>query len=332
MIKQLFTCLLASLLVITSCETNTDDTPTPEIPTPEQTCQLTQRQTTTQDPDGSITSYTSSMEYDTQKKLTGFTTLYSDGRILKNFYRYNSEGFLTEEETTIEPREGFYWVTQYEYTQDKLTKIKDTYKSSGLENDYEDTYNTDGWLISSIQNITDTNAGEKFFSKKNILHQYTNGKLTSIVEEEVTNTGSSSVTYSIETDAKGLLLSKLAANSDKTVYQYNADGEQIRSEHYFNGKMDSYTVAEYDNKARIETIISPSFKGHSTKSIYGLKKHNKTKEVQYTIKPDNTTDEKLRTTYEYEYDPNGNPLKRIQKVTSFGKTTTTTTTYTITCP
>ncbi|MDJ1504033.1 hypothetical protein [Xanthocytophaga agilis] len=332
MFKQLLPFLLTGIVLITACKPDNDETPTPQ-----KTCRLTDSQSITLYPDNSRDTITIHYEYNSQGLLVSTKNI-SSGIIIYTTNIYNSEGFLTEQKTTTESTNPGQGIVKYTYIQGKLSRFNTTYESTSYQYTNEFNYNTDGKMTSMIwKGKSLSNDGSVLGYKDSILYRYTDRKLTEILAYyQRDGLRDYNYHYTVETDEKGRMLSKSKEDGYKIVYQYNADGELINLKNYYIDLLESYTVYEYDTKKDIETLINPIPKGHPA-NISGEEVHNMTKQISYdkndynNSNPTHTLQEYESYLYEYEYNEQGYPTKKIQKYTSNGQTRITTTTYNITC-
>ncbi|MDJ1497209.1 hypothetical protein QNI19_30000 [Cytophagaceae bacterium DM2B3-1] len=328
MLKQLLPYLFASLLLISSCQQDTDPTPTAD-----ETCRINDTQSITLNPNGSIDTTTSKYEYNSQGLLIKIHSTYSAGSIAVTTYTYNSEGFLTEQKTVTEGKNESLEVITYTYAEGKLSRFNTVFESASSQYTNEYSYNTDGQLLRFVwkgKNVFTDGSTSSY--RDSVLSQYTNGKLTSSIQYRETDSFPVKIDkYTFETDEQGLVISRSSGDGNKDIYHYNADGELVRREHHYNNQLRSYSVYEYDTKKNIQNILTPTPKGHPA-SLYGGNIHNITKDIRYdSTFPDNTLEEDLSNVYEYEYNDQGYPTKKVWKYTLNGQTTLFTTTYNITC-
>ena len=193
---------------------------------------------------------------------------YTDGK--GNFksasiYSYDADGYITDEKET------------YVYAQTPAT-----YTTVDVSTNY--TYK-DGRLIKSIGT---SKKGDNTQSVYTNLYEYdTQGNLTKYSENEAVATISNGVItaytdpdYTYGLNAQGFV-SKVTKKSDNsyTLYQYDADGQQISVEYYDSKgvKTGEYYTSKY-NTIKMNIPINPlGYKGHPNfKSIYGNSKYQRT--------------------------------------------------------
>ncbi|MDJ1480221.1 hypothetical protein QNI16_06975 [Cytophagaceae bacterium YF14B1] len=327
MFKRLLPFLLTGLVFITACKPDNDETPTPQ-----KTCRLTDSQSITLYPNGSKDTVTSHYEYNNQGSMISVKQVSSGGTTTNGIYTYDSRGFLSGLKTTTDGNNTSLSMVTYTYVQDKLSRTFTVYESATEQYTSDYNYNTDGKMTYMVwQGKYFLNDGTNLIYKDSILNFYTDRKLTEALEYRERDQFAYTTRYTIETDANGRVLSRSGEDGNVVRYQYNADGEVTRQDSYYNNKLIAYTEYEYDTKKDIGSLTTPIPNGHIA-NMYGINVHNILKYVYYSdTNPAQTLQQSSSYLYEYEYNEQGYPTKKIQKYTYNGQTRITTTTYNITC-
>ncbi|MDJ1484332.1 hypothetical protein QNI16_27795 [Cytophagaceae bacterium YF14B1] len=324
MIKRLLALVFIGALLITSCKSDSDETPTPE-----KTCKVTQSKTITIPPNGNgiIDTTTTTYEYNSQGYPTRQTSISSSYAPITSTLTYNSEGLLTEEVNTGgSSSDSYRQVNTYTYTGGKLSREIIKYTSNTSNYVYDFYFNPDGRLSYRAFNGT----SQDINSIDSVLYGYTNGKLTSIRERSDRNGNTTNHLYTITTNEKGFITSR-TEGSNKQLYQYNSYGEIVRLDMYNGEQLYSYQIYEYDDKKRIDDIINPLFKAQTSMYQEGILVHNMTKFVSYNVIPNQPDSVFYTNTFEYEYGTHGYPTKVVNKRSWNGEPTTFITTYTFDC-
>ncbi|MDJ1498960.1 hypothetical protein QNI19_38900 [Cytophagaceae bacterium DM2B3-1] len=320
MIKRLLSLVFIGGMLFTSCKSDSDETPTPES---EKTCKVIQSKTITLSPNSSGDTTTTNYEYNSQGYPTSQNSTSSKNGITTRTFTYNSEGFLTEEVTETTGSYSYRQVITYTYADGKLAKKNAKFTSNTTNYLLDHYYNPDGRFSYLVYNGTPQDIDS-------LLYGYTDGKLTSIRERFDHSGNKINHSYTITTDTKGLVTSKIEGNN-KQLYQYNSYGEKIRLDMYSGEQLYAYQISEYDDKKRIDEITYPLFKGHTPLNEEGLFVHNPTKFISYNVIPNQPDKVSYSNTYEYEYGAHGYPTKVVSKQNWGEEPTVITTTYTFSC-
>jgi hypothetical protein len=315
----------AMLLVVISCS---DDNPTPAAPPVVQsTCKVkTQTSSGTGTESATVTytyNHTFTYTYDQDGNQTGVNSSYkydySDGKKAvstiaeKNVFDKN--GFILSKTSQYSStnRDGVASNSSndhaYTYDKERLSKESITSITDGKTKDYSFSYeyDMDGRLTKFIS--TYDNSYSKFEWNGNMLLKLTH----------VDKFGKTETPF-VEYNQAGLLIKSVetwSGGTDEMRYQYDAAGNEVRSERYINAKPSSAYTQEYDTKDSPFIQLYGKPKGHptipGTQSEYAPK-HNVIKSVYYNA---NITTGQLEvenmTLYTIDYNARNLPVEVVSK-------------------
>ena len=293
-------------------------------------CKITEIITTGQDVTGSDPySYTLSYKFDyNDKNLMSGNSVQQNGKTKNNKtttygattnYQYDADGFLIKQVYQSSSKDldnlnsSYSFTFTYTYKNGKLEKS--VFNNSSTDNKGKTTtetrtenyeYNADGKLSKySNMSIRDGSSTNTFY-----LYEYANGILSKL---SYNNGISGTVTPLIEINSQGLLTKEVNGTQEYR-YQYDTDGNLLRSETWRSGIKMYINIYEYDTQQNINLSI-PKFKGHPDVSFYlgkdYLATHNITKDSRGRIIGGV---EKIDYTYAYTYQYNSQNLPASSEV------------------
>ena len=294
--NPVFTSIVLSLVLFASCKKTEDN---PDNTTQ---CKLTETSINGQSDltgtDPGTYSQTQKNEFNDKNLLSGRSTQQSSKTksnktstysSSENF-QYNADGYLVKQvsqssSTDINNKSYTYSGTStYEYTNNRLTKEARTTSNfdgsktvtSTLNITYE--YNTDGKVTKyAYTSSSSDGSSSNYFST----YEYNNGILSKLSY----SIGGVSTTPLIEVNNQGLI-TKQVTGTQEFRYQYDTEGNVLRTETWKSGKKTDIRIYEYDNKQNVNLTSYPQFKGHSDLNFYGkdyLATHNMIKDERRSV-------------------------------------------------
>jgi YD repeat-containing protein len=274
---------------------------------------------------------TEKIDYNSKNLMSGYTnqtsSLFKSKKTSSysssNNYQYDDNGFLIKQisQTSNTDKTGASgtstYTAIYEYTNGRLTKSTSTGVSSTGGKIVNSTgtityeYTTDGKLSKylSVYAATDGTSNNSF-----TLFEYTNGK----VSKYSYNSGSTIITPLFEVNSQGYL-TKTVTSNDESRFTYDAEGNRVRQERWYNGKKSDIRIYTLDSKQNVSAQLYKPFKGHPDYSFfyghsnYSTFTHNVIKDE--TIDVDNAGVERPSYTWTYSYQYNGNNLPTASDMT-----------------
>ena len=318
--------VLFSLVVLLGACDNSSDDPAP--PAPPVVCKLTHQTTngTLTNTNGTTTqNRTSTYTYDQNGNILGVSVNnkyeYSDGNkeiTSSSFaYTYDDDGFLVRRVShdTRSNKDGLTSSQMtdaiFEYKDQRLSQVNHTQTYNGTTITYSHMYEYDseGRLIK----FSSTN---KDYTK----FEYTGNRIQRITYVDAAGNSRSPF---IEYNANGQLVKSIDVEDGITKerrYQYNAAGDLIRDELYYNGKPYVGYTYEFDDKINPGAASNSRPKGHPEFpgiQAYTGQKHNITKIVYFGGKGDAWA-EGSTVVNTYQYNANNVPVEKISKSSDFG--------------
>ncbi len=324
--------LVATLTLLAACSSNDDPAPaapgttTPPPVTPSVCKVTTQTASGTGRESATITytyTYTINYGYDDKGNQTSMNATYkytySDGKtanstsstsrqfdnndfLLRSVMQYAStdrDGVASSQSSTSE----------YTYENDRLSKETTSTTNNGKVKDYNFTYeyDTDGRVTKA--STTYDNSYTKFEWSGNKLQKMT----------RVDMYGNSTSPF-LEFNAQGWLTKSIetygGGSTDEMRYEYNAEGDNIRTERYINAKPSSAWTNEFDTKENPFLLMYKKYKGHPTvphtQPEYAPK-HNLTKSTYYGASATGQWEVASTTIYTNDYNARNFPVDVIVK-------------------
>jgi hypothetical protein len=265
------------------------------------------------DEHGNRVSESSTYKYDFSdgKKATSTSSASNqfddNGFLIKSVMQYastNKDGVASSQSNNSE----------YEYANDRLIKESHHYINNGVVKDYSSSYeyDADGKVVKVV------NTYDNSYTK----YEWNGNKLFKMTR--VDQYGNSVSPY-LEYNAQGWLVKSIrtySSTSDEMRFEYDSEGQVIRTERYINAKPSSAWTNEFDKKDNPYLITYAKLKGHPilpAEQPYNMPKHNYLKTSSYNANP--TTDAwelASSTVYEYDYNAKNLPVEVITKTTDSG--------------
>jgi YD repeat-containing protein len=205
---------------------------------------------------------------------------------------YDADGFLTSQNTTYESTESGKTTVQsnsktYEYADGRLVKdvgrdIATTGDVGNSSTKYE--YESNG----KIAKITLDSRGTLY------IQTFTNGLLTKYLVRATNGTETQPATI----NSQGLITKNVRGSTSYDTYEYDTQQRVVREENWFNNKLNSYRLNEYDDKKAAFGSTNPVFKGHPVVVTNGKYVNNATRYTTYGL--DGVTG-LMKKQYDYVY-------------------------------
>jgi hypothetical protein len=308
------------MILITSCQKN-ENSPTNTIK-----CKLTESATSGQfDINGTDPgTYTQSqkLEYNDKNLISGRSTQQANKTKSNKTYmystsesfQYNADGFLVKQISQGSTKDysninsTYSSSITYEYTNSRLTKEARATSSfdgtktvtSTINITYE--YNTDGKVTKYAYTSSSSDGGTSSYLST---YEYTNGLLSKLSY----TSGGVITTPLIEVNSQGFI-TKQVDGARELRYQYDADGNTLKTETWKNGKKTEARVYEYDDKQNVNLTSYAPFKGHPDLNFYGndyLAAHNIIKDERLIVDGAGVEKPYGSTVYTFQYNSNNLP-------------------------
>lgn len=214
---------------------------------------------------------------------------------------YDGAGFLTSQSNTYEGTEGGKTTVQsskntYDYANGRL--VKDARRDIGTAGEVSNSstayeYDSNG----KIAKLTSDSRGTLY------IQTFTSGVLTKLLIRDVNGVETQPATI----NSQGLITKYVRGSTSYDTYEYDSQQRVVREEHWFNGKLNSYRLNEYDDKIAALYSAIPAFKGHPLVESSG--KYNITRYTLYGLDGAGLIKKQGDTVYQYTYNAKGYPLE-----------------------
>ncbi|MBC8151910.1 MAG: hypothetical protein H7Z72_03275, partial [Bacteroidetes bacterium] len=137
------------------------------------------------------------------------------------------------------------------------------------------------------------------------IQTFTNGLLTKLLVRSVNGVETQPATI----NSQGLITKYVRGSTSYDTYEYDTQQRVVREEYWFNNKLYSYRLNEYDDKRAAFESVTPLFKGHPVLVTNGKYPNNAIRYTNYGLDSGGLIKKQSDLVYTYTYNAKGHPLE-----------------------